>query len=551
MLERNNSHFFLIGALLLLTFSLLGQDHVLHTQKLGHLAYSQELNDIWGWTDTNGREFALVGTVTGFSVAEVTDPTQPVERHFIPGATSIWRDIKTFGNYAYVVHDVIGASSPMTGEGILIVDLTTVDSSEIVYTRFQPTIFQHDTIPVELQRAHNLYIDEVGRLFLFGSNYGIGGVLIFDLNNDPAQPELIGVWDDYYVHDGYSRGDTLWIAAIHNGFFAALDVSRPEAPLFMAQRHTPAFLTHNIWPSDDGKYVFTTDETSGARVMAYDVQNLSNIRVADRIRPSYQPNAVPHNVHVYRDYLITSYYTAGLHITDASIPENLIEIGYYDTSPLSSGKTEGAWGAYPFLPSENILVTDIEEGLFVIAFDFVRGAHFFASTEDSLTGDAINNAHYIWKGLETTGYADIAGKYKYGHPTDLLDTLVVWKQGFQSREYIVSLQAGQRTDLAVRLLPEGYIPPKTDFEGFEIRFSPNPASGGEIRVYRDNLLVKDKVELFVYDIMGQLVLNTVLKGPQEEPFMTFPMDLSSGTYTAILRIDQQKSRPTKLIVIPN
>ena len=36
-------------------------------------------NDIWGWVDSTGNEFALVGLRSGFSVVNVTNPSSPSE----------------------------------------------------------------------------------------------------------------------------------------------------------------------------------------------------------------------------------------------------------------------------------------------------------------------------------------------------------------------------------------------------------------------------------------------------------------------------------------
>ena len=79
-----------------------------------------------------------------------------------------------------------------------------------------------------------------------------------------------------------------------------------------------------------------------------------------------QEEVIPHNTHVFGDYLVTSYYTSGVTIIDASDPFNLIEVAYYDTSPSSGGSFDGCWGAYPYLPSGLILATDQQEGLFVL-----------------------------------------------------------------------------------------------------------------------------------------------------------------------------------------
>ena len=46
----------------------------------------------------------------------------------------------------------------------------------------------------------------------------------------------------------------------------------------MGTHITPNAFTHNAWVSDDGNYVFTTDEQSDCNVGAYDVSNISDIR---------------------------------------------------------------------------------------------------------------------------------------------------------------------------------------------------------------------------------------------------------------------------------
>src|SRR5690606_41778185 len=59
-------------------------------------------NDCWGYVDSEGREYALLGTEHGTSIIEITDPYNPVARAFIPGPFSSWRDIKPHTTYAYV-----------------------------------------------------------------------------------------------------------------------------------------------------------------------------------------------------------------------------------------------------------------------------------------------------------------------------------------------------------------------------------------------------------------------------------------------------------------
>ncbi|MCH7733441.1 MAG: hypothetical protein IIB44_13200 [Candidatus Marinimicrobia bacterium] len=75
----------------------------LNTELMGHLAYAQDLKDIWGYVASDGTEYALVGTYTGTSIVDVsTDPGNPTKGAFISGQGSIWRDIKTYDHYMYV-----------------------------------------------------------------------------------------------------------------------------------------------------------------------------------------------------------------------------------------------------------------------------------------------------------------------------------------------------------------------------------------------------------------------------------------------------------------
>ena len=58
--------------------------------------------DIWGYVDSSDNEYAIVGLRDGVSFVDVTDPTNPDEKFFISDIYSVWRDIKTWNNYAYV-----------------------------------------------------------------------------------------------------------------------------------------------------------------------------------------------------------------------------------------------------------------------------------------------------------------------------------------------------------------------------------------------------------------------------------------------------------------
>ena len=328
------------------TCSLVFSQGSLNMDVVGQLSYPQGTNDVWGYSD-GMIEYALVGTRTGFSVVDITCPVNPIEVFFINGSQSIWRDIKTWQNYAYVTTEA--------EDGLLIVDLSDPTGETYVYTE------------QFFSASHNIYIDENGYAYIFGADTGEGGAIILDLNNDPMNPTLAGIFNDYYLHDGMVRGDTLWGSAVYAGVFSIIDVSDKANPVILSSYPTSCDFTHNAWVSDDNNYLFTTDEQSGCYIGAYDVSDIFNISEIDLIQDWTQSEVVvPHNTHVLGDYLVTSYYTSGITIVDASDPFNLVEVGYYDTSPLSGGDMDGCWGAYPYLPSGLILATDQAEGLFVL-----------------------------------------------------------------------------------------------------------------------------------------------------------------------------------------
>ena len=340
----------LIIFILLFPVFLLSQSS-LNMVQIGNLSYNQDLNDVWGYVDLNGNEHALVGCANGFSYVDVSNPSNPQEVFFISGSNSVWRDLKTWGKYAYVTTEA--------EDGLLIVDLTDLSGQTYTYWTDQ------------FMRAHNIYIDENGFAYIFGSQDGpTDGAIILDLNDDPMNPSVAGLFDAYYLHDGMVRGDTLWGAAVYEGVLTAVDVSDKANPVILGSTPTSCNFTHNAWVSDDGNYVFTTDEQSDCNVGAYDVSNISDIQEIDLIQSWNNGNGfpvIPHNTHVLGDYLVTSYYTSGVTVIDASDPFNMNEIAYYDTSPDYEGSEfEGCWGAYPFLPSGLILATDQQTGLHIL-----------------------------------------------------------------------------------------------------------------------------------------------------------------------------------------
>jgi len=65
-------------------------------------------NDSWGWTDPEtGVEYALIGLNNGTAFIDISNPTNVIFVGKLPTHTtnSAWRDVKVYGNYAFIVSE--------------------------------------------------------------------------------------------------------------------------------------------------------------------------------------------------------------------------------------------------------------------------------------------------------------------------------------------------------------------------------------------------------------------------------------------------------------
>jgi choice-of-anchor B domain-containing protein len=363
---------------------------------LGQRSYAQQLSNLWGYA-AGGKEYAIVGTETGVSIVDITIPSAPVQLQFISGVNTIWREVRTWDHYAYITNE--------GDDGLRIIDLSNLPG----------TVTYKDTLMEGMATTHSLHIDENGVLFLNGGPGGQQGIEMFDLSADPWRPTYLGGWHDRYVHDMYARNDTAYLAEINDGLFEILDVTNKSAPVLLGSKSYLNSFTHNTWLNDAGNVCFTTDELDSAYVYAWDITDPSDATQIDAIRSSVSAGmAIPHNVHVLNDFLIISYYKDGVNIVDAARPHNLIEVGYYDTSPLTGGGFDGVWGAHAYLPSGNIIAGDMSEGLFILGPTYKRGCYLEGIVTDSVTGLTIPGATITILSPVVTDLSDVDGTYAVG-----------------------------------------------------------------------------------------------------------------------------------------
>ena len=458
-------------------------------------SYDSEGSDIWGWKNPNtGIEYALVGLNSGFSVVDLSSPQNPTESFFIPGVNTTWRDIKTWGNYAYVINE--------GGDGLLIVDLTDLTGQ---------TYINHTT---HFNTAHNIYIDENGVAYIFGSDIGNGGAIFLDVDANPMNPSYLGTWDDYYIHDGMARGDTLWSGCIYEGEFYAVDVSDKSNPIVLGHHVTPNQFTHNIWVSDDGKYVFTTDEQSDSYIGSYNVEDMNNIQEVDRIQSNPGSNSIPHNTHVDGSFLVTSWYRDGTTIHDATQPNNLIQVGYYDSYSGSGNGFDGCWGTYPYLPSGLIISSDINSAsngngrllIYERGFSqacYLEGNVIDANTLMNLSGVNVQILNTVIPNLSTT---NLSGDYVSGTADPNNYDVVFSKAGYLSDTITTTLSSGNITILDAQLVPL----PSFTANGIVVDVNGVGIPNAQILIYNN-----DFNYTLVSDNNGGFTINSMFEGSYE------------------------------------
>ncbi len=410
----------------------------------GVLPYTQDLSSLWGWRASNGTEYAIVGTTTGTSLVSLANPANPVQVQFIPGSNTMWREVKTFGNYGYVGCD-------NCSEGLLIIDLSTLPGT-VSYSYYKPRLTVNGVTDT-LRSIHTLYVED-SILYLLGTNINEGEPIIFGLNN-PLAPNKIGHLPATYAHDAFIRGDTIWCANIYDGDFTVYDITNKANPIYLGRQTTPNNFTHNLWISGDGNTIFSTDERANAFVAAYDVSNTSNIVELDRWQTfeTRGTGVIPHNAHVKNDFVVVSYYTDGVIILDGSRPQNLVEVARYDTYLQNNVGFFGCWGVYPYFQSGLIAASDINTGLHILQPNYQRACWLEGNMTDSVTGAALSNVRVTISSTPVYEDSRLNGDYKTGYGIAGTYNVSYSKAGYYTKTLSVTLQNGVLTIRDVELVP--------------------------------------------------------------------------------------------------
>ncbi len=350
------------------------------------------LADIWGWTDPDtGREYAIVCRQDGTAFVDVTDAENPVFLGvmFQPDGArpNVWRDVKTYGNHAFVVGDNTG------NHGMQVFDLTRLRGLSPDPNR----TFDSDARYTGITEAHNIVISpETGLAIAVGTDRGQidptcgSGFHLIDVRN-PVDPQFITCYTNGetgrngtgYVHDAqcviYDGPDTRYTGreiciGLNETAVDIVDVTdRQNLESLGILKYPNTAYTHQGWLSEDHRYLFVDDEldernglVARTRTLVIDLEKLDEPVLINQHLGAAE--AIDHNQYTRDGYSFQANYSSGLRILDVRDPENLVEVAFFDNFPSFDDNRafDGAWSSYPYFKSGNVIISGIDEGLFVV-----------------------------------------------------------------------------------------------------------------------------------------------------------------------------------------
>ena len=347
-------------------------------------AAGEQVSDLWGWTDPDtGSEYAMIGRTGGAAIVDVTNPSFPVYLGLVPANPTPTRDLKVYQDHLYFTGDGAGE------HGLVVFDLKRLRSVDQV-----PASFLADTTYRGIASAHNLIIDEEsGFAYAVGSSGGGetcgGGLHMIDIRQ-PLAPSFAGCYTDTLglfsagrTHDAqctvYKGPDEDYqgrqICFVSNETaLRIVDVTDKSNPNpISAARYPKTAYVHQGWLTEDQHYYYLDDEldevvgmTEKTRTIIWDVADLDDPVLVSTFEG--HTTATDHNLYVKGDRMYQANYQGGMRIWDISNPLEPEEIGHFDTTPYQGNPPgfSGAWTAYPYFESGTVIVSSMDEGLFVV-----------------------------------------------------------------------------------------------------------------------------------------------------------------------------------------
>lgn len=472
------------------------QDHY-GLELLSRVTTTEHLSSVWGLSHSSGRDLALVGTTAGLRIFDLDDPIHPVELAFFQGHDCVWRELKTWKDYVYVVTEC--------DDGLIMIDLS--DLGHI--SAHQRTVYiDRDSVEHAITRAHTLFIDEKGYLYFAGANNNHSGFVILDLQQDPLNPQWVNGYDDEYYHEVFVLRDTLYGASIYFGEFVIWDIRDRMNPVRLNSQQTAFRFSHSVWREPVRPVLYTADERNSAIIESWDVSDPRRIRRlgAWRTNTPDDPESIPHNCFFRDSFLFVSWYTEGVRVLDASDPTNLTEVAWYDTHPQKQSGFHGVWNVYAFFKSNILLASDIENGLYVLQFNPSRGTIVKGLVTDHKTGLPIQKVKVSFSdGFKTVlSQTNLSGYYQTGFHTGGKLKMTFSAPAYKDLMMDIELLSGSTTILDVMMEP---------LEKYSLEIDARHESD---QVAEEGIKIKLWNENFSYeavtDAQGNAGLNNIVEG---------------------------------------
>ncbi|HYN05931.1 MAG TPA: choice-of-anchor B family protein [Vicinamibacterales bacterium] len=352
-----------------------------------------DMSSIWGWTDSaTKQEWALLGRADGTTFVDITAPTRPIPVADLPlteGARpSFWREIKVYKDHAYIVSD---GSGP---HGVQIFDLTRLRTMK-PQPNGLPQKVSDDGIYRNVASVHNIVINEdTGFMYPVGSNGGGntcgGGLHMVDIR-EPKSPKFVGCHSDPatgmgktgYSHDAVCvvykgpdkryKGREICVGSNETAISIADVTDKANTKTISRSTYPNVAYTHQGWWDETQRYFYVNDEgdemmgtVKKTRTLIWDLEDLENPRFAKEHLGV--ESATDHNLYIKGTLMYQANYRSGLRVLSISDPLNPKEVAYFDTAPYHPNTPgfNGAWSVYPFFKSGTIIVSSIEQGLFIV-----------------------------------------------------------------------------------------------------------------------------------------------------------------------------------------
>ena len=379
-------------------------------------------NDIWGFYDLNdGREYAIIGLRNGVGIVDVTEPESPRVVSSVSSQSTAWHDIKVYQKFDHSAgrwHSYAYVTADSASVGTLVIDLGSLPDSVEAVGVDQSDLSAHNVYLSNVDYSTGIALNDLTPyLHVIGSDRKGGAFNSYALN-DPIDLSLVYQHGSEsrvtYSHDVSSMvilDDRKDSQCINSGPYCEIlfdfnvdnfqiwDKTLNASPSRLSTiTYAGVSYVHSGWYTEDKQVVLVHDELDeqdfnlNTTVRLFE---LSDLRQPTLLSTWSGPTgAIDHNGFVRGNRYYMSNYTRGMTVLDISDTLNPTEAGFFDTFPLSDETSfNGAWGVYPFLPSGNILISDINSGLYIVRDNTKKTAQgnvsFNATTYSVEEGDSL------------------------------------------------------------------------------------------------------------------------------------------------------------------